>query len=190
MTDTNRITFVDAVAHGFRNWRNTVDRASRAHFWFWFLFTVLVSLVAMTFDAVVLPPSAVEIPEELDTFTGNQIRGILDTTLNESIWTVGTLVTVWLFIPTLTVTIRRFREAGSSVILAWAVHLIGPVSTVVLFSLGYASADMVDAGVTEANAGNLIIIALAMLGLAAANITALVVWLVVAARPAKATEQP
>lgn len=188
MTDANRITFVDAVVDGFRRWRDTNSLASRPSFWYWFLFTALMSVVASTFDSVVLPPSALEIPEDLNSITGNQIRGILDTTLNETIWTAATLVTVWLFIPTLTVTIRRFRDAGSSVILAWAVHLIGPVSTVALFSLGYQSADMVDAGVSESNAGGVMFIALAMLGLALANLAALIIWIVVAARPAKSTE--
>jgi uncharacterized membrane protein YhaH (DUF805 family) len=185
MTDTNQITFVDAVRDGFRRWRDTTSKANRPTFWYWFLFTALVSVVASTFDSVVLPPSALDIPEDLNTITGNQIRGILDTTLNETIWTVATVVTVWLFVPTLTVTIRRFRDAASSVILAWAVHLVGPVSTVALFSLGYQSADMIDAGISESNAGSVLIIALSMLGLAAANITAFIVWVVVAVRPAK-----
>ncbi len=188
MTDTNRITFVDAVRDGFRRWLDTANTASRPTFWHWFLFTALLSVVASTADSVLLPPSAVVIPEDLDTFTGNQIRGILDTTLNESIWTLGTAVTIWLFIPTLTVTIRRFREAGSSVILAWAIHLIGPFSTYILFALGYASADMIDAGVTDANAGSLMLIALTMLGLVVVNLAALIIWIVVAARPAKSTE--
>lgn len=188
MTDNTRLTFVDAVADGFRQWRNTVGTATRPTFWYWFLFTVLVSLVATTLDSVLLPPSSLVVPDSLDTFTGNQVRGILDTTLNESLWTLGTAVTLWLFIPTLTVTIRRFRDAGSSVILAWGVHLIGPFSAYVLFSLGYASADMIDAGVTDANAGSLMLIALTMLALALANLAALIIWIVVAARPAKSTE--
>ena len=188
MTDPNRITFVDAVRDGFRRWLDTANTASRPTFWYWFLFTALLSVVASTADSVLLPPSAVVIPEDLDTFTGNQIRGILDTTLNESLWTVATAVTIWLFIPTLTVTIRRFREAGSSVILAWAIHLIGPFSAYVVFSLGYTTADMVDAGISDANAGSVLVIALAMLGVVVANVAALIIWIVVAARPAKSIE--
>jgi uncharacterized membrane protein YhaH (DUF805 family) len=188
MADTARTTFVDAVADGFRQWRNTTGTATRPAFWYWFLFTVLISLVATTIDSVLLPASTLVVPENLDTFTGNQIRGILDTTLNESLWTLGTAVTVLLFIPTLTVTIRRFREAGSSILLAWAVHLIGPFSVYALFSLGHTSADMIDAGITDANAVGLMLIALSMLALALANLVAFIIWVVVAARPAKSTE--
>ncbi len=188
MSDNTRLTFVDAVVEGLRNWRSTLGTATRPEFWYWFLFTVLASIVASTIDSVFLSPSALVIPDNLDAFTGNQIREILDVTLSESIWTVSTLVTVSLFIPTLTVTIRRFREAGSAVAFAWAVHLIGPISTYVLFSLGYTTADMVDAGISDANAGSVLVIALAMLGLVVANIAALIIWIVVAARPAKTTE--
>jgi hypothetical protein len=68
------------------------------------------------------------------------------------------------------------------------VHLIGPFSVYVLFSLGYTSADMIDAGINDANAGSLMLIALTMLALALANLAALIVWIVIAARPAKSTE--
>jgi uncharacterized membrane protein YhaH (DUF805 family) len=188
MTDNTRLTFVDAVVEGLRNWRSTTGTATRPEFWYWFLFTALASIVASTIDSVFLPPSALVIPENLETFTGVQIREILDVTLSESIWTLSTLVTVSLFIPTLTVTIRRFREAGSAVAFAWAVHLIGPISAYVVFSLGYTTADMVDAGISDTNAGSVLIIALAMLGVVVANVAALILWIVVAARPAKSTE--
>jgi hypothetical protein len=57
-----------------------------------------------------------------------------------------------------------------------------------VFSLGYTTADMVDAGISDANAGSVLIIALAMLGVVVANVAALILWIVVAVRPAKSTE--
>ncbi len=188
MTDSARLTFVDAVIDGFRDWRSTSGTATRPAFWYWFLFTALASIVASTIDSVFLAPSALVIPENVDAVTGVQIREILDVTLSESIWTVSTLVTIALFIPTLTLTIRRFREAGSAVVLAWAVHLVGPISTVALFSLGYSTADLIETGISDANAGNVLVIALAMLGLVVANLAAFIVWVVVAARPATSAE--
>jgi hypothetical protein len=59
---------------------------------------------------------------------------------------------------------------------------------VALFWLGYSSADLLDAVVSEANAGSLMVLALSMLGLAAANVAGFIVWVVVAARPAKSAE--
>lgn len=188
MGDSNQLTFIDAVRDGFRQWRNTTDRANRPTFWYWFLFTVLASLVVVTFDSVLRPASTLEIPEDVSDLTGDDIRLILDSTLNESLWTISTLVTLWLFVPTLTVTIRRFRDAGSSVRLAWAVHLIGPISFLVLLWLGYEAADLVDAGVSDATAGDLLTLALSMLVITLANVAAFIVWVVIAARPSRSAE--
>lgn len=188
MDDTNSLTFVDAVRLGFREWRNTDGRAARRAFWYWFLFTVLMSLVAGTLDSGLRPTSAVDIPEDANALTGDQIRMILDTTLDETLWTVATLVSVALFIPTLTVTIRRFRDAGSSVVIAWAIHLVGPISLLALLWLGYESADLLDVGVSDANAGDLLTLALTMLVITLANVAAFIVWVVIAARPTRANE--
>jgi uncharacterized membrane protein YhaH (DUF805 family) len=188
MDDRNTLTFVDAVRLGLREWRNTDGRASRRAFWYWFLFTVLMSVVAGTVDIVLRPTSDLVIPEDAGTLTADQIRTILDTTLDESLWSIATLVTVWLFIPTLTITIRRFRDAGSPVVLAWAVHLVGPISVVVLLWLGYESADLIEAGVSDLNAGDLLTLALSMLVITLANVAAFIVWVVVAARPTRTIE--
>lgn len=188
MEDNAELTFVDAVRLGFRNWRDIDGRSSRRSFWYWFLFTVLTSLVAGTVDMYLRPTTALVFPEDASTLTGEEIQLILDTTLDETLWTVATLVTIWLFIPTLTVTIRRFRDAGSSIVLAWAVHLLGPISLVVLLWLGYESADLVDAGISDANAGDLLVLALSMLVITLANIAAFIFWVVVAARPSRTGE--
>ncbi len=188
MDDNAQLTFVDAVRLGFREWRNTTDRASRRAFWYWFLFTVLASVSVSMVDAVLRPASTLDVPDDVSTLTGDQIRMILDTTMSESLWTFSTLVMIWLFVPTLTVTIRRFRDVGSPVWLAWAVHLIGPISLAVLLWLGYDSVDLVDAGVSEANAGDLLTLALSMLVITLANVAAFIVWVVVAARPARSAE--
>lgn len=188
MDDRNTLTFVDAVRLGLREWRNTEDRASRRAFWFWFLFTVVASLVAGAVDTVFRPTSALVVPADAETLTGDQIRAIVDITLDETLWTFATLVTILLFVPTLTVTIRRFRDAGSSVILAWAIHVIGPVSLVALLWLGYESADLVDVGVSDANAGDLLTLALTMLVITLANVAAFIVWVVIAARPTRTNE--
>ena len=188
MEDRNTLTFVDSVRLGLREWRNIDGRASRRAFWFWFLFTVLASLLASTVDSIVRPTSTLDIPEDTSTLTADQIRAILDTTLDETLFTVATLVAVWLFVPTLTITIRRFRDAGASIKLAWAIHLLGPVSLMALLWLGYESADLVDIGISDANAGDLLTLALSMLVITLVNIAAFIVWVVIAARPSRAGE--
>lgn len=188
MDDRNTLTFVDAVRLGLREWRNTDDRASQRAFWYWFLFTVLMSMVAGTVDTVLRPMSDLVIPEDANSLTGDQIRSILDTTVDETLWTVATLVSVLLFVPTLTVTIRRFRDAGAPVVLAWAVHLLGPISLVALLWLSYESADVVDAGVSAVNAGDILTLAASMLVITLVNVAAFIVWVVIAARPTRSNE--
>jgi uncharacterized membrane protein YhaH (DUF805 family) len=188
MDDRNTLTFVDAVRMGLREWRNTDDRASRRAFWYWFLFTVLASLFAGTVDMVLRPISDLVIPEDANSLTGEQIRVILDTTLDETLWTVATLVSVLLFVPTLTVTIRRFRDAGSPVLIAWAVHLLAPISLVALLWLSYELADVLNTGVSAVNAGDILTLAASMLVITLANVAAFIVWVVIAARPTRSTE--
>ena len=76
------MTFVDAIKNGFVNFANFRGRAGRAEFWYWVLFYVLVSLVAGT----------------VDNTSGTQ--------------TVGNLVSLAFLIPNLSISARRFRDAG------------------------------------------------------------------------------
>ena len=76
------MTFVDAIKTGFVNFANFKGRAGRAEFWYWVLFYVLVSLVAGT----------------VDNTSGTQ--------------TVGNLVSLAFLVPNLSISARRFRDAG------------------------------------------------------------------------------
>jgi uncharacterized membrane protein YhaH (DUF805 family) len=44
--------FVDAIKSGFNNYVNFQGRARRSEYWFWFLFTFLLSIVASIIDGV------------------------------------------------------------------------------------------------------------------------------------------
>jgi uncharacterized membrane protein YhaH (DUF805 family) len=46
------LTFSEAVKSGFDNYANFTGRASRAAFWWWFLFGVLVGIAANILDAI------------------------------------------------------------------------------------------------------------------------------------------
>jgi uncharacterized membrane protein YhaH (DUF805 family) len=46
------LTFSEAVKSGFDNYANFTGRASRAAFWWWFLFGVLVGIGANILDAI------------------------------------------------------------------------------------------------------------------------------------------
>ena len=51
------MTFFEAISSGFRNYVGFSGRASRSEFWYWTLFTVLVSIVMSIIDLEVLSSS-------------------------------------------------------------------------------------------------------------------------------------
>ena len=51
--------FTQAIASGFRNYVNFSGRAGRSEYWYWFLFTVIVSVVLAIVDYILFPDAAV-----------------------------------------------------------------------------------------------------------------------------------
>jgi uncharacterized membrane protein YhaH (DUF805 family) len=87
------VQFGDAIKNGFQNYANFRGVASRSEFWYWTLFTVLVSLGTSILD------SAIGLALGGQTFT-----------------LVNTLGSLALLLPGLAVAVRRFHDAGFS---AW-----------------------------------------------------------------------
>ena len=85
--------FGEAIKNGFQNYANFRGVASRSEFWYWTLFTVLVSLGTSIVD------SAIGLALGGQTFT-----------------LVNTLGSLALLLPGLAVAVRRFHDAGFS---AW-----------------------------------------------------------------------
>ena len=85
--------FGEAIKNGFQNYANFRGVASRSEFWYWTLFTVLVSLGTSIVD------SAIGLALDMQAFT-----------------LVNTLGSLALLLPGLAVAVRRFHDAGFS---AW-----------------------------------------------------------------------
>lgn len=185
MTDSARVTFVDAVAEGFRRARDVRGTATRTEFWYWILFAALVSVVLMTIDAVFLTSTVPDLPNELSLITGAQVRELIDATIHDTVWSVATLGSVALFVPTLTVTVRRFRDAGSSPVMGWIVSVVNPITTVAVLWLGYSMSYDIDSLSTDTANVGLGIAVLGMLALSVANVAAYVILLVIATRPTR-----
>jgi uncharacterized membrane protein YhaH (DUF805 family) len=79
------MSFGEAVNSGFENFANFSDRASRAAYWWWFLFGVLVSIATNIIDAVVI-----------DAQVLTPLAGLV------------------LLIPNLSVGVRRLHDTGRS----------------------------------------------------------------------------
>jgi uncharacterized membrane protein YhaH (DUF805 family) len=82
------MTFTQAIASGFQNYVNFNGRAARSEFWYWFLFTVLVSIAAGLGDGVLFPDTDVS--------------------------PVSSLAGLALFLPGLAVSIRRLHDLDRS----------------------------------------------------------------------------
>lgn len=82
------MNFTDAITAGFRNYAQFSARAVRSEFWWWVLFTTLVS-TALNALNVATPEGSV--------LLGSSLSGV---------WSVSVLI------PTLAVTVRRLRDAG------------------------------------------------------------------------------
>ena len=97
------MTFKQAVRHGIENILDFRGTASRAQFWYWVLFTLLLSLVLSTIESVIWPPVPIQGDwmADLDAFTSAPTP-------------LTTIASILLFIPNLAVTARRFHDAGFS----------------------------------------------------------------------------
>jgi len=81
------MTFSEAISSGFRNYVGFSGRAARSEFWYWILFSVLVSIVATIIDFGVLSSSASPL---------------------SSIWSLAT------FLPSLAMGVRRLHDTDRS----------------------------------------------------------------------------
>lgn len=83
------ITFVDAIALGFKKFVDFRGVSRRSEYWYWLLFTVLIGMVTATLDNGI----ATAIPD----FTA-----------------LSDVTSIVILLPTIAVTVRRFRDAGYS----------------------------------------------------------------------------
>jgi uncharacterized membrane protein YhaH (DUF805 family) len=86
------MTFFEAISSGFRNYVGFSGRASRSEFWYWMLFTVLVSIVTSIIDLEVF---------DLEVLSSS-------VTPFSSIWGLVTLL------PSLAMGVRRLHDTDRS----------------------------------------------------------------------------
>lgn len=118
------MSFVDAVAAGFKNYFNFRGKASRSEFWYWVLFTILLSLVLGTIETVIWPAAPLD---------SEDIEAVLNATLSTPT-PLTSLANLLLFIPGLSVTARRFHDAGFSG--KWLLLLLVPVAYSIFAVIG------------------------------------------------------
>ena len=88
------MSFGDSVATVFKKYAEFLGRASRAEFWWWIVFTTLVSMLLAS------------VPVPVWTSTDQGQLGLTMTTTLAGMWSIAVLL------PTLAVSVRRLRDAG------------------------------------------------------------------------------
>lgn len=120
VTSNQKITFVDAVVAGFRGAFRFAGTATRPEFWYWVLFAFIIRLVTTTVDAFLYPE---DIFLEPSTTNLDQLASEMATAVQHSFASTTFLVEVLLLVPTVALTVRRFRDASWKPWLAVATYV-------------------------------------------------------------------
>lgn len=151
----------DAVRSVLRQYAGFSGRAPRSEFWWWFLVTLVLGLVAGTVDLAVVAVLGVPL--------------------------LDLLVVVALFLPTLAVTVRRLHDSGLAgwwLLLVHALGLTSVVVTVVAAASLLLGAVQGSGLVPDGDGGAAFTTGLVLLGVATvAGLGSVIAWLVVVSRP-------
>lgn len=85
------MSFGQAISAVFSKYATFTGVARRSEFWWWYLFTVVVSIVLGILDGIIF---------------GRNDMGQANTMLLSGLWSLATII------PTLAVAVRRLRDAG------------------------------------------------------------------------------
>lgn len=165
------MTFVDAVQSGFKNAFNFKGAASRSEFWYWVLFTLLLSLVLATIESAIWPPT----PTQGDWMADLDAIASQPTPLTS-------IAALLLFIPNLSVTARRFHDAGFSA--KWLFLQIIPFAYG-LFAGAGAFVILTNSAGPEPSYEELVALIFLVLPIIALAIAVTVILLVMALRPSR-----
>lgn len=126
-SSADKLSFAGAIAIGFKKFGNFRGVATRRAYWFFVLFTVLLSLVIGTFDAILFPATteatdalALALAQQPDSLNMQMLNAAIAESINAT--PLSNIVGLIYAIPLLTVTIRRMRDAGFSawfLLLSW-----------------------------------------------------------------------
>jgi uncharacterized membrane protein YhaH (DUF805 family) len=109
------MNFFEAISSGFRNYVGFSGRAIRSEYWYWVLFTILLSIVTVGIDFAIF----------------------MDVMATSGISPVNTIASLAVLLPTLAVTIRRLHDRDQTGwwILLGLIPLIGAIILIVWFCM-------------------------------------------------------
>lgn len=106
------VSFGEAIANGFKNYVNFTGRSTRAEYWWWFLFNLIVGFVAGIIGSLLFPPHMTT-----DSY------GITRAT---SFDPIPLVISLALLLPSIALTIRRLRDTAHH----WGWYFIGLIPIV------------------------------------------------------------
>lgn len=104
-----QVGFGEAVKEGFNKYFNFSGRASRSEFWWWILFSWIVSWVVSTF----LTPDYTSVIMQSSGDPQAMMSTMMDFIASPG-YIVSAIISLALFIPTLAVSVRRLHDTGRS----------------------------------------------------------------------------
>jgi len=129
--DNQKLTFAGAIGVCFKKFIDFRGVAGRREYWYFVLFTILVSVVIGTIEQIILPPVTVAadaLTLALEQDPENLNFELLNAALAESInaTPISNFVGLVTGIPLITALVRRMRDAGFSawfLLLSWVPFL-------------------------------------------------------------------
>lgn len=115
--EKTKLTFAGAIGVCFKKFLNFRGVAARREYWFFVLFTVLVSVVIGTLDAILFPSTteatdalALALDQQPETLNMDLLNAAIAESINAT--PLSNLAGIVYGIPLLTATVRRMRDAG------------------------------------------------------------------------------
>jgi uncharacterized membrane protein YhaH (DUF805 family) len=117
------MTFMEAVRSGFSNYVTFSGRARRSEFWFWTLFAIIISVVAMLVDGMIFPDLMTA--QVTDAGASFQSQG----------GPISLVVSLGLILPGLAMAVRRLHDTDRSGwwLLIGLIPLIGLIVLIVWY---------------------------------------------------------
>lgn len=165
------MSFADAVVSGFRNYFNFRGRASRSEFWYWFLFTILISIVATTIESILWP-----VPVAQDEWL--QLQNSLSQPTP-----ITNVLGIALLVPNLSVTARRFHDAGFSA--KWLFLQLIPIAYGIFAAIGAISILSTSGSLLALSTEDLMSLVFLVIPIFGLFLAVIVIYLVFALKPSR-----